>query len=80
MDLNTWAIFAITIAVVIAIPGPLTLLMINSTVNYGMRKSMPIILAFFPKKFFHIKSDPPENTPISTKVIFLFLYLLNNLS
>ena len=44
MDLNTWAIFAITIAVVIAIPGPLTLLMINSTVNYGMRKSMPIIL------------------------------------
>ena len=44
MDFNTWLIFAFTIAVVIAIPGPLTLLMINSTINYGMKKSLPIIL------------------------------------
>lgn len=44
MDLNTWVIFAITITVVIAIPGPLTLLMINSTIRDGMKKSLPIIL------------------------------------
>lgn len=44
MDLNTWTLFAITIAVVIAIPGPLTLLMINSTINHGMKKSLPIII------------------------------------
>jgi len=44
MDLNTWLIFVVTIVMVIAIPGPLTLLMINSTMNHGMRKSLPIIL------------------------------------
>ena len=44
MDFNTWIIFTVTIALVIAIPGPLTLLMVNSSINLGMRKSMPIIL------------------------------------
>lgn len=44
MDFNTWLIFTITIAVVIAIPGPLTLLMVNSTINNGIKKSLPIIL------------------------------------
>ncbi|KGJ96847.1 LysE family translocator [Colwellia psychrerythraea] len=44
MDLNTWLIFIVTIAVVIAIPGPLTLLMINNTINQGMKKSLPIIV------------------------------------
>ena len=44
MDLNTWALFAFTIAVLIAIPGPLTLLMVNSTINAGLKKSLPIIL------------------------------------
>ena len=44
MDFNTWLLFAFTIAVVIAIPGPLTLLMINSTIRYGLKKSLPIIL------------------------------------
>jgi threonine/homoserine/homoserine lactone efflux protein len=44
MDFNTWIIFTITIALVIGIPGPLTLLMINSSINRGMRKSLPIIV------------------------------------
>ena len=44
MDFNTWLLFSFTIAVVIAIPGPLTLLMINSTIRYGLKKSLPIIL------------------------------------
>ena len=44
MDFNTWLLFAFTIAVVIAIPGPLTLLMINSTIRFGLKKSLPIIL------------------------------------
>lgn len=44
MDFNTWIIFTITIALVIGIPGPLTLLMINSSINRGMRKSLPIII------------------------------------
>ncbi|EAQ67143.1 Lysine exporter protein (LYSE/YGGA) [Marinomonas sp. MED121] len=44
MDFNTWVIFTITIALVIGIPGPLTLLMVNSSINLGMKRSMPIIL------------------------------------
>ena len=44
MDLNTWLIFTITIALVIGIPGPLTLLMVNSSINVGMKKSLPIII------------------------------------
>ena len=44
MDFNTWVIFTITIALVIGIPGPLTLLMVNSSIKLGMRKSLPIIL------------------------------------
>lgn len=44
MDFNTWVIFTITIALVIGIPGPLTLLMINSSINVGMKRSLPIII------------------------------------
>ena len=43
-------------------------------------KSIPMIFALFPKKFLHIKRDPPENIPISTKVIFLPRYFLNSSS
>ena len=39
-----------------------------------------IILDFFPKYSFHISRLPPSKIPISTKVIFLFLYLEKSFS
>lgn len=43
MDSNTWVLFVITIIVIISIPGPLTLLMVNKSVKYGLRKASPVI-------------------------------------
>lgn len=43
MEINTWILFVITILVVILIPGPLTLLMVNKSINFGVRKALPVI-------------------------------------
>ncbi len=43
MQLDTWLLFFTAIVIVIAIPGPLSLLMINSTLKQGIRTSAPVI-------------------------------------
>lgn len=41
MSLETWLLFASAALVVILIPGPLSLLMISNSLNYGVRRSWP---------------------------------------
>ncbi|EWC42894.1 LysE family translocator [Pseudomonas stutzeri] len=44
MTLETWLLFASAALVVILIPGPLSLLMISNSLNYGVRRSWPAFL------------------------------------
>jgi threonine/homoserine/homoserine lactone efflux protein len=44
MNLETWLLFSGTALVVILIPGPLSLLMIGNSLNYGLRRSYPAFL------------------------------------
>ena len=41
MSLETWLLFSSAALVVILIPGPLSLLMISNSLNYGLRRSWP---------------------------------------
>lgn len=41
MSLETWLLFASAALVMILIPGPLSLLMISNSLNYGVRRSWP---------------------------------------
>ncbi|AXK38471.1 LysE family translocator [Crenobacter cavernae] len=43
MNLDVWLLYVAAIFVVIAIPGPLSLLMISNVINHGLRKSWPAI-------------------------------------
>ena len=43
MQLETWILYFTAIVIVIAIPGPLSLLMVNSTLKQGIRASAPVI-------------------------------------
>jgi len=44
MSLETWLLFSAAALVVIVIPGPLSLLMIGNSLNYGLRRSYPAFL------------------------------------
>lgn len=44
MNLETWLLFSGAAWVVILIPGPLSLLMISNSLNYGVRQSYPAFL------------------------------------
>lgn len=44
MSLETWLLYASAALVVILIPGPLSLLMISNSLNYGLRRSWPAFL------------------------------------
>ncbi|MEX6502677.1 LysE family translocator [Pseudomonas zhanjiangensis] len=44
MSLDTWLLFAGAALVVILIPGPLSLLMVSNSLNYGLRRSLPAFL------------------------------------
>jgi len=44
MSLETWLLFRSAALVVILIPGPLSLLMISNSLNYGLRRSLPAFL------------------------------------
>jgi len=44
MSLETWLLFSGAALVVILIPGPLSLLMISNSLNYGLRRSTPAFL------------------------------------
>ena len=44
MNLDTWLLFSGAALVVILIPGPLSLLMISNSLNYGLRRSYPAFL------------------------------------
>ncbi|MBS7660811.1 LysE family translocator [Pseudomonas lalucatii] len=44
MSLETWLLFASAALVVILIPGPLSLLMVSNSLNYGLRRSLPAFL------------------------------------
>ncbi|TRX73301.1 LysE family translocator [Pseudomonas mangiferae] len=44
MSLDTWLLFCSAALVVILIPGPLSLLMIGNSLNYGLRRSTPAFL------------------------------------
>ncbi|MEH6351518.1 LysE family translocator [Pseudomonas sp. 3JA] len=44
MNLETWLLFSGAALVVILIPGPLSLLMIGNSLNYGLRRSYPAFL------------------------------------
>ena len=44
MSLETWLLFSGAALVVILIPGPLSLLMISNSLNYGLRRSYPAFL------------------------------------
>ncbi|AYC32597.1 LysE family translocator [Pseudomonas cavernae] len=44
MSLETWLLFCSAALIVILIPGPLSLLMISNTLNYGLRRSLPSFL------------------------------------
>ncbi|MCW3148338.1 LysE family translocator [Stutzerimonas stutzeri] len=44
MSLETWLLYASAALVVILIPGPLSLLMISNSLNYGVRRSWPAFL------------------------------------
>ena len=41
MSLETWLLFSSAALAVILIPGPLSLLMISNSLNYGLRRSWP---------------------------------------
>ncbi|WP_017937897.1 LysE family translocator [Zestomonas thermotolerans] len=41
MALETWLLYCGAALIVILIPGPLSLLMIGNTLNYGLRRSLP---------------------------------------
>ena len=44
MSLETWLLFSGAALIVILIPGPLSLLMISNSLNYGLRRSYPAFL------------------------------------
>lgn len=44
MNLETWLLFSGAALVVILIPGPLSLLMISNSLNFGLRRSYPAFL------------------------------------
>ncbi|WP_296247193.1 LysE family translocator [Pseudomonas sp. UBA4194] len=44
MNLDTWLLFSGAALIVILIPGPLSLLMIGNSLNYGLRRSYPAFL------------------------------------
>ncbi|WXL27646.1 LysE family translocator [Ectopseudomonas mendocina] len=44
MDIQTWLLFSSAALVVILIPGPLTLLMVSNSLNYGLKNSAPAFL------------------------------------
>ena len=44
MSVETWLLFSAAALVVIVIPGPLSLLMIGNSLNYGLRRSYPAFL------------------------------------
>jgi threonine/homoserine/homoserine lactone efflux protein len=44
MSLETWLLYASAALVMILIPGPLSLLMISNSLNYGVRRSWPAFL------------------------------------
>ncbi|WP_369959439.1 LysE family translocator [Pseudomonas benzenivorans] len=44
MSLETWLLFASAALIVILIPGPLSLLMVSNSLNYGLRRSLPAFL------------------------------------
>ncbi|OEC36405.1 Threonine/homoserine/homoserine lactone efflux protein [Pseudomonas cuatrocienegasensis] len=44
MNLDTWLLFSGAALVVILIPGPLSLLMVSNSLNYGLRRSTPAFL------------------------------------
>ncbi|MDM8347941.1 LysE family translocator [Pseudomonas sp. sp1636] len=41
MSLETWLLFSSAALIVILIPGPLSLLMVSNSLNYGLRRSLP---------------------------------------
>ena len=41
MPLDTWLLYSAAALLVIAIPGPLSLLMVSNTLNHGLRRSLP---------------------------------------
>lgn len=41
MNLETWLLFSSAALIVILIPGPLSLLMVSNSLNYGLRRSAP---------------------------------------
>ncbi|WP_082878194.1 MULTISPECIES: LysE family translocator [unclassified Oleiphilus] len=43
MQIETWLLYFTAIIIVIAIPGPLSLLMVNSTLKQGIRASTPVL-------------------------------------
>lgn len=44
MSLETWLLFGSAALIVILIPGPLSLLMVSNSLNYGLRRSLPAFL------------------------------------
>lgn len=44
MSLETWLLFSSAALIVILIPGPLSLLMVSNSLNYGLRRSTPAFL------------------------------------
>jgi threonine/homoserine/homoserine lactone efflux protein len=44
MNLETWLLFSGAALIVILIPGPLSLLMVSNSLNYGLRRSLPAFL------------------------------------
>ncbi|VVN13579.1 Homoserine/homoserine lactone efflux protein [Pseudomonas fluorescens] len=44
MSVETWLLFSGAALIVILIPGPLSLLMISNSLNYGLRRSYPAFL------------------------------------
>ncbi|UXY50977.1 LysE family translocator [Pseudomonas tohonis] len=44
MSLETWLLYSSAALVVILIPGPLSLLMVSNSLNYGIRRSLPAFL------------------------------------
>ncbi|WP_375739132.1 LysE family translocator [Pseudomonas boanensis] len=44
MSLETWLLYSSAALIVILIPGPLSLLMVSNSLNYGLRRSAPAFL------------------------------------
>jgi len=44
MNLETWLLFASAALVVILLPGPLSLLMVSNSLNYGLHRSIPAFI------------------------------------